>query len=166
MKIIEKKVKNERVTEFKFENGTWVCICAGYEDGSGSWEHQSDEDDDETYYEGGLWFEGMELVDYDGIFELPEEVKLAIKDLGYKIEDLPQYQFGQIMRQKPQATMLHYYALDNGFYFMGNARPVNRYFCYFNINPPELLPEQQAVIEKREVDFVVALEKTLPKKIL
>ena len=86
--------------------------------------------------------------------------------LGYKIEDFPQYQFGQIMRQKPQATMLHYYALDNGFYFMGNARPVNRYFCYFNINPPELLPEQQAVIEKREVDFVVALENTLPKKIL
>ena len=88
MKITEKKIKNERVTEFKFDNGAWVCICAGHEDDSGSWEYQSDEDDEETYYEGGLWFEGKELVDYDGCFELPEEVAVAIKELGYKVVDL------------------------------------------------------------------------------
>jgi len=28
---------------------------------------------------GGLWFEGNELVDYDGVFELPIEVVEALK---------------------------------------------------------------------------------------
>lgn len=88
MKITEKKVRDKRSTEFKFDNGAWVCVCAGYEDGSGSWEYQADEDDEETYSEGGLWFEGKELVDYDGCFELPKEVAIAVKDLGYDVIDL------------------------------------------------------------------------------
>lgn len=88
MKITEKKVRNERSTEFKFDNGAWACIYAGYEDGEGSWEYQSDEDDEETYSEGGLWFEGKELVDYDGCYELPEEVILAIKELEYELTDM------------------------------------------------------------------------------
>lgn len=87
MKIIEKKVRNERSTEYKFDNGAWVCVYSGDEDGDGSWEYQSDEDDEETYFEGGLWFEEKEVVDYDGIYELPKEVKLAIRDMGYEIEE-------------------------------------------------------------------------------
>ena len=87
MKITEKKARDKRSTEFKFDNGAWVCVYAGYEDGTGSWEYQSDEDDEETYSEGGLWFEGRELVDYDGCFELPEEVKLALQELGFKMEE-------------------------------------------------------------------------------
>lgn len=86
MKIIEKKVKNERGTEYKFDNGAWVCVYSGDEDGYGSWEYQSDEDDEETYFEGGLWFDENEVVDYDGINELPEEVKMAIMDIGCEIE--------------------------------------------------------------------------------
>lgn len=85
MKITEKKVRNERSAEFKFDNGVWVSIIIG-SDGKGSWEYHSDEDDEETYVEGGLWFEGKEVVDYDGIYELPEEVKMAIRDMGYEIE--------------------------------------------------------------------------------
>ena len=86
MKITEKKVRNERSAEFKFDNGVCVGIIIG-SDGKGSWEYQSDDDDEETYVEGGLWFEGNEVVDYDGIYELPDEVKLAIRDMGYKIDD-------------------------------------------------------------------------------
>ena len=86
MKITEKKVRNERSAEFKFDNGAWVSIIIG-SDGKGSWEYQSDDDDEETYVEGGLWFEGKEVVDYDGIYELPDEVKLAIRYMGYKIDD-------------------------------------------------------------------------------
>lgn len=88
MKITEKKVRNERSTEYKFDNGAWACVYAGYEDGQGSWEFQSDEEDEETYSEGGLWFEDKVLVDYDGCYELPKEVAMAIKDLGYVVEDL------------------------------------------------------------------------------
>ncbi len=32
---------------------------------------------------GGLWFEGDELVDYDGVFELPKEVREALIAEGY-----------------------------------------------------------------------------------
>ena len=88
MKITEKKVRDERSTEFKFDNGAWACVYAGYEDGEGSWEYQSDEDDPETYSEGSLWFEDKKLVDYDGCYELPEEVILAIKELGYELTDM------------------------------------------------------------------------------
>lgn len=87
MKIIERK--NERNDcEFKFDNGAWVKISIDDSE-SGSWEYQSDEEDEETYSEGGLWFlldEGKWLVDYDGCYELPEEVVIAIKDLGYKVD--------------------------------------------------------------------------------
>lgn len=32
---------------------------------------------------GGLWLEGMEVTDYDGVFELPKEVREALKAEGY-----------------------------------------------------------------------------------
>lgn len=35
---------------------------------------------------GGLWFEHNELVDYDGVYELPEEVEDALHAAGYVIE--------------------------------------------------------------------------------
>lgn len=88
MKITEKKVRNERSTEFKFDNGAWACVYIDTDDGEGSWEYQSDDNDEETYSDGGLWFDGKELVDYDGCYELPEEVMLAIKERGYNITDL------------------------------------------------------------------------------
>lgn len=88
MKITEQKARDKRSTEFKFDNGAWACVYAGYEDGEGSWEYQSDEDDEETYSEGGLWFEDKTLVDYDGCYELPEEVQLALNELGYSLEEI------------------------------------------------------------------------------
>ncbi len=33
----------------------------------------------------GLWFEGRELVDYDGVFELPTEAVKLIRKGGYKV---------------------------------------------------------------------------------
>ena len=46
-----------------------------------------DEDDEETYMEGGIWFDGKQIEDYDGCFELPEEVVAALNELGYSIDD-------------------------------------------------------------------------------
>ena len=84
MKITERKV-GKKSQEFKFDNGAWVRIFIDDSE-SGSWEYQSDEDDEETYSEGGLWFEDKWLADYDGCYELPEEVEMAIKELVYKID--------------------------------------------------------------------------------
>ena len=82
MKITEKK-KVKDATEFKFDNGTWVSISK-----SGNevlWEYQPYEDDDETYIEGWLGFEGNTLTDYDGCYELPKEVVMAVVELGYNV---------------------------------------------------------------------------------
>lgn len=68
------------VHEFKFDSGEWVSISEG------GWEYQEDEDDEDSYSEGGLWFENRELVDFDGAFELPKLVIFALKKLRYKID--------------------------------------------------------------------------------
>lgn len=35
---------------------------------------------------GGMWFEGKELVDYDGVFALPKAVVDYLISLGYNME--------------------------------------------------------------------------------
>lgn len=35
---------------------------------------------------GGLWFEGMTLVDYDGVYSLPEDVIDACEMLGFNMD--------------------------------------------------------------------------------
>ena len=37
----------------------------------------------EVYIEGGLWFTGKELTDYDGVYSLPKIVIFAIEQLGF-----------------------------------------------------------------------------------
>ena len=86
--------------------------------------------------------------------------------MKYRQADLPQYQFAETIRQTPDATLLNYWFLDGGFYYTGGARPVNRFFCYFNINPPELKTEQESVILNAEVDYVVARRNPLPERLL
>ena len=84
MEIVEKNFK-DGAREYKFDNGAWVKLDIDGE--YGSWEYQEDEDDEETYMEGGIWFDGKQIEDYDGCFELPEEVKIALKDLGFTMDD-------------------------------------------------------------------------------
>jgi len=36
---------------------------------------------------GGLWFEGKNLMDYDGVPDLPKEVRQAIVTLGYRFDE-------------------------------------------------------------------------------
>lgn len=43
----------------------------------------------ETHGElGGLWFDGNELVDYDGVFSLPEAVIQALRHLGFIVDSI------------------------------------------------------------------------------
>jgi hypothetical protein len=41
----------------------------------------------EHYAEIGLWFEGKELADYDGVFFLPREVDQMLTDAGYVVAE-------------------------------------------------------------------------------
>ena len=40
------------------------------------------------FVEGGLWFDGNQLVDYDGIDTLPEVVIKLIQELDYKTDSI------------------------------------------------------------------------------
>ena len=53
----------------------------------GYFEHNSHGDE----VAGGLWFSGKELVDYDGVFELPGEVLDSLKLWGCIFEEVAFY---------------------------------------------------------------------------
>ena len=52
-------------------------------DNYGSYEYWVSDFEDDTYIEGGLWFDGKTVIDYDGCFELPSAVRKALNDSGY-----------------------------------------------------------------------------------
>lgn len=43
---------------------------------------------EEWYAEGGLWFNGKDLTDYDGVFALPKCIEDKLTEMGYNLEDL------------------------------------------------------------------------------
>jgi len=55
----------------RYEYGGWFEL---YDEATGG---------DEWYAEGGLWFEGKELVDYDGVFALPQCVCDCLRQHGF-----------------------------------------------------------------------------------
>ena len=73
----------------------------------------------------------------------------------YKRDDMVQYRFAKTIQTVDNATLLNYGFLDGGFYFASGATPACRYFCYFNVNPPEMWEEQNACIRNGTADFIV-----------
>ena len=62
------------------ESGCWIVQLSPTTE-YGYFENQN------TGTSGGLWFEGNELVDYDGTFILPVNVYSALRGAGYVIGD-------------------------------------------------------------------------------
>ena len=75
----------------------------------------------------------------------------------YSKADTVQYRFAETIQTVENPTLLNYGFLDGGFYFASGAKPVCRYFCFYNINPPEMWAEQGACITNGDVDFVVVM---------
>ena len=73
----------------------------------------------------------------------------------YSKDDTVQYRFAKTIQTVGDATLLNYGFLDGGFYFASGAKPACRYFCYFNINPPEMWEEQNTCIQNGDADFIV-----------
>lgn len=73
----------------------------------------------------------------------------------YSKDETVQYRFAKTIQTVDDATLLNYGFLDGGFYFASGAAPACRYFCYFNIKPPEMWEEQDACIENGDADFIV-----------
>lgn len=91
MKIKSKKRVGINTHEYFFES-CWVSVTIPSDGDEGSWEYQRDPEDEETYEEGGLWFNDVlvdtpqgvmkrkQLVDYDGCYELPYAVIVAVEN--------------------------------------------------------------------------------------
>jgi hypothetical protein len=46
------------------------------------------DEDTSEHAEIGLIFDGKELVDYDGVFDLPEQIKDMLQEFGYSTEQV------------------------------------------------------------------------------
>ena len=73
----------------------------------------------------------------------------------YSKDDTVQYRFAKTIQTVDNATLLNYGFLDGGFYYASGAEPACRYFCYFNINAPEMWEEQRSCIQNGDADFIV-----------
>ena len=67
--------KRLRTNAGKFE------VVLNPEENFGYFEHEDYGDE----WGGGLWFEGKNLIDYDGVYELPSEVIAGIRELGFTV---------------------------------------------------------------------------------
>jgi len=73
-------------TVLKAEDNIKLNVSVEVSDTSnyGNFEIYDEESGGENWYaEGGLWFEGKKLVDYDGVFDLPICIKDKLAKLGY-----------------------------------------------------------------------------------
>lgn len=77
----------------------------------------------------------------------------------YEKQETAQYRFAETIKTVENPTLLNYGFLDGGFYYASGAKPVCRYFCYFNINTPEMWEDQKNCINNGDVDFVVTVYK-------
>ena len=61
-----------------------VTVGVSDEDNYGYFELYDTETGGERFYgEGGLWFKGKELIDYDGVFQLSQHVIAKLTEWGY-----------------------------------------------------------------------------------
>ena len=81
--------------------------------------------------------------------------------MEYTKEDMPQYQFAEIIKRYEDPSLLNYGFLDGGFYFAADVVPNCRFFCYLNVPAPEMFFVQHKYIEKGLVDFIVTRDRQL-----
>ena len=75
--------------------------------------------------------------------------------LGVEKEELPQYQFREIITQKENPTLLNYGFLDGGFYIVSDILPNCKAFCKLNIPLKEMNDMQEQYVKDGLCDFIV-----------
>lgn len=76
-------------------------------------------------------------------------------------EELPQYEFAQIIAQETDPLVLNYGCLDTGIYTLAGVRPPSKFFCRLNLSEyPEMMEEQDRLVAEKKVDFIVTLTGT------
>lgn len=75
--------------------------------------------------------------------------------LGVEKEELPQYQFREIITRSENPTLLNYGFLDGGFYTASDVLPNCKAFCKLNIPLEEMTDMQEQYVKEGLCDFVV-----------
>jgi hypothetical protein len=72
----------------KQEEDIEIDVTVGINDEDSGWFELYDVETggEDWYAEGGLEFDGMDIVGYDGVFELPDFIVNKLVELGYKDE--------------------------------------------------------------------------------
>lgn len=83
MIILSEKVSFEKA-EYIFDNGAEVVLFLQL----GSWEYSQNPDDVDDYLCGTFEVENNAIIDWDGCFDLPEEVVLAFNHFGYDTSNI------------------------------------------------------------------------------
>ena len=95
-----------------------------------------------------------------GLWALMVPLHPNAHDLHKQKQELPQFQFAEIMQGTPGATLLNYGSLDLGFYTAADIVPNVKYFMKQNI-PYEYFPENQDAqdqyLKEARTDYVVLL---------
>lgn len=81
--------------------------------------------------------------------------------MGVDKEELPQYQFKEVIEQKEDPTLLNYGFLDGGFYTTCNIIPNCKAFCKLNIPLREMDMLQKQYVEEGLCDFVITRDEKL-----
>lgn len=82
--------------------------------------------------------------------------------MDYDKEDMPQYQFAQIMNEREEdPTLLNLGFLDGGFYYAADILPNCPFFCSFNVEAPGMWDTHYQYIEEKKVDFIITRKRTL-----
>ena len=84
--------------------------------------------------------------------------------MAYEKEDMPQYRFAGLIRQRADASLLNLGFLDGGFYLAAGVEPETRFFCTFNLSLREQDEDQRQALRAGTVDFVVVRGKQSPGK--
>ena len=83
-------------------------------------------------------------------------VRSALREARLEREDVLPYRIASVMEQTPEATLLDLYLMDSGIYTAADILPPDstRYFCYLNLQMPQMHADWQRIIREAEVDYI------------
>ena len=79
----------------------------------------------------------------------------AVPMMQVERADMAQTKLAAIVRETPEATLLDWSSLDQGFYFAAGIIPTQRYFANNNLDTAEKREAYRACVEQGAVDYVI-----------
>ena len=96
-----------------------------------------------------------------GLATVAVVLELAGSDNVWKMrlkkDDYIQFRFARTIMKEENPTLLNYYCQDQGVFAVTGIVPVNRYYCDYNNELPDVHVEHDSIIACRGVQFVITM---------